>query len=326
MTELLSDQIRAYYDATTTPVEVDTSQHPLPAPTVHLVITDHHSTEDIMLAPDREERPTRARFVLAISAAIAAIALVAGLIIVATRADDAAPADVAALAEEPAARAGPDRSGRPQPAEPGVETSNGTTVELTPDEQAAVDVAERYFAAFAGGDAETVLALSDPSSLSPSAAAEAGVVAWWSIASRPGADADGWPTGACRITTSGASAPGMRVDCPVAVRDPVAITLDVDQLAWGVYVTDDGLVDRLSEALDGFKNYAPVWSAYADYLRAARPDDYAATCDPAAYDSGSINYTNGIAITEACAELLADVSEDVAAWIDAGRPELPSGS
>lgn len=51
--------------------------------------------------------------------------------------------------------------------------------------------------------------------------------------------------------------------------DPVAIALDVDQLEWGVFVTDDGLVDRLSEALAGFKNYQPVWSAYANYLEAA---------------------------------------------------------
>lgn len=305
MTEL-SDQIRAYYDTTTTPVDVDAIRHGQPAPNIRLLPTDGQLMEDDMRAPDHHRAPSRTRVVAAVAAAVAVIALVAGLIIASTRADDdPVPAD------EPKPTT---------PVEP-EESQGEPAVELTPEEQAAIDVAERYFAAFADGDADTVLALSVPASLTPSPDSEAGVVAWWSIASRPGAESAGWPTGTCRIT-SGAPGQQMRVDCPTAVSDPVAIATEVDQLEWGVFVTDDGQVERLSEPLAGFKNYQPVWSAYANYLEAARPADYADVCDPAAYEAGTINSSHGIAITAPCAELLADVSDDVAAWIDRGRPEL----
>ncbi len=60
---------------------------------------------------------------------------------------------------------------------------------------------------------------------------------------------------------------------------------------------------------------AHALAAYSDYLRQFVPDECASVCDRAAYDSAQVRYEYGIALVQACGELLASASESIGEWI-----------
>ncbi len=124
-------------------------------------------------------------------------------------------------------------------------------------------------------------------------------------------------------TTEVASS-GARVDvrCPAVVADPVLIATGVTELVWPFDYYPE--TQRLAwKPLEG-GDFSLANRAVADYLGAFRNDDYAAACDPAAYGFQRIVTDGGLAFTPECGELAAPLLEDIAAWVEAGRPE-PAG-
>ncbi|NND75621.1 MAG: hypothetical protein HKN44_11510 [Ilumatobacter sp.] len=282
----LARQLVDYVDATTAPV-------------LHPAST---RTEMIMLAPDRNE-PSRPIWALA-AAATAAVVAVGALVVAVTRNDDPQPAD-----DPP-----PPATAQPAP---------DTTIAVGPREQAAIDAATAYWAAWSAGDADAVIAMSDTTNLAIQK--EAALVPWWAVAAWPDGGTDRWPSGPCRIVATGLVGDAIPVECPVAVTDPVAVALDRDELLWTVDVDDTGTILRRAEPMTAnLGNHTPVWSAYADYLSMFRPAEYAASCDPAAFATGEIFDQAGLALTGDCGALTSAVSADVAAWIADDRPDAPA--
>jgi hypothetical protein len=108
-------------------------------------------------------------------------------------------------------------------------------------------------------------------------------------------------------------------ECPVEIVEPVRLELgpaegkeDFARYADGMATLGDGTLDP--------SQYTQSSLAYAEYLQQYLPEEYAAACDSAGYDT-EIRYEYGVTLTRACGELLATVAEDVAEWIREGRPE-----
>lgn len=217
------------------------------------------------------------------------------------------------------------RDDEPRPAdEPAVTlpATVPTTEVLDEVEQSAVDAATGYFEAFGRGDGDAVFAMSHPSTLD--ADREAALVAWWSLAAGSGDASATWPSGAC-VAVATDDGGVVTVECPLDVADPVAGALDIEQVLWTVDVSADGEIRRRAEPLTAsLGTYAPVWAAHADYLAAYRADDYAASCDPATYQTGKVWPVGRLALSEACGELVQAAAPDAAAWIADGRPEPPA--
>lgn len=173
-------------------------------------------------------------------------------------------------------------------------------------ESAAVDVAERFMAAVNAGDLGTIVELADPD--------EADLRMWEMNA----VIASEYPNdvGACvaAITTDEL----VRVECDVTVTDPVFVALGAERLVFPWQVYADGRFEwRPFEGADP----VAVNREYRDYLLLNDPDAYREACDPSQHALGSVNSAGGTAFTAECGQLRLDVAEDVAAWIEAGRPE-----
>lgn len=108
------------------------------------------------------------------------------------------------------------------------------------------------------------------------------------------------------------------VRCDVTVRDPVFLAVGVTDLVMPFdYFPDDS---RLTwRPLEG-GDFSQGNRAAADYLRTFHGADYDAVCDPAAYGFTGVVFDQGLALTAECAELYTPLIDDIAAWIEAGRP------
>lgn len=111
----------------------------------------------------------------------------------------------------------------------------------------------------------------------------------------------------------------VRVSCRVVSSNPVAAAVELGATEWPFLVYDDGGIEwRPSEPA-----LTPLARAYSDYLLAFDRDAYEAACNPATYITAGerINFDGNIALTAACAETIVPLTEDVAEWVLAGRPE-----
>ncbi|MBT8202417.1 MAG: hypothetical protein KJO87_03835, partial [Acidimicrobiia bacterium] len=107
------------------------------------------------------------------------------------------------------------------------------------------------------------------------------------------------------------------VACTVTSTDPVFIASGVTEVIEPWQVFDDGRLQWLPIETPGFRS--AVLNT-RDYLRAEYPTEYGEVCDPSRYEFDSINFNQGIALTPECAELITPLGNEIAAWIQAGKP------
>ena len=67
--------------------------------------------------------------------------------------------------------------------------------------------------------------------------------------------------------------------------------------------------------------YTDTMTAYSEYLSRFRADEYGTDCDPAAYEIADTVQEYGLTLVPACGELVASAANDVAEWLQAGKPE-----
>lgn len=119
--------------------------------------------------------------------------------------------------------------------------------------------------------------------------------------------------GDCDVTSSSGFV--TTVVCSTEIVDPVFLRTGPAEGVDEYQVYADG-VAGFNGGITVARQYADAATAYATWLQSERPDAYAATCDPDGYDQ-PIESEYGLALTTRCGALLATVSDDVAAWMDA---------
>jgi len=70
-------------------------------------------------------------------------------------------------------------------------------------------------------------------------------------------------------------------------------------------------------------DFTPANLAITQYLRAFHLGEYAAACDPSAYQPAeltNLNSNGGLVLTRDCGELWVPLLDDIAQWIEDGRP------
>ncbi len=177
--------------------------------------------------------------------------------------------------------------------------------------ETAVTKAEAVFAALNDGDLEGIEALTSPNQ--PIAPPD---LALWEyhvvfVARYP------QEVQSCEATS--ANEDFVRVDCIIVNHDPVFVADGVSELVFPWWVYDDGtMVWRPYEGAE----IGDAVRAYRDYLLAQAPDAYAEACNPGAYEFGTVISNGGMSLTGECAELALSLAEDIAAWVEDGRPDL----
>ncbi len=177
--------------------------------------------------------------------------------------------------------------------------------------EAAVTTVEALMAAIAVGDLDAIADLTSPDGTPREADRR-----MWEFNAAGFAEHPIAVQGCTEVPTT----PGddvVRVACRVVDSNPVAVAVGLEETDWPYLVYDDGRVEwRPTEP-----GLAPLARAYADYMRANDPDGYQEACSPSAYVFGRINSNGNLALTAECAALVLPITDDVAAWVLAGRPE-----
>ncbi|MFZ0625689.1 MAG: hypothetical protein WAN34_04265 [Acidimicrobiia bacterium] len=138
---------------------------------------------------------------------------------------------------------------------------------------------------------------------------------WWSAFARAGYRGEVSP---CR-TTGGS--PAISVVCSLNPADPVMLALGVDEMELEFqFFPDAGAAGQLKAP--GYIDYRAngIAEAYGTYMSAYQPGIYAESCSPGAYETESILSSDGIAFTPECAQALIPYLDEIASWIDDGRP------
>jgi hypothetical protein len=132
----------------------------------------------------------------------------------------------------------------------------------------------------------------------------------------------GMEPGECTATNDAAGG-RVAVRCPVTVLDPVFNAVGITELVMPFdYFPETGrLAWRPFEGGD----VSLANAAMADYLRAFHREEYDAVCDPAAYNFQQVVFDRGVSLTPECGELVAPLLEDIAVWVEAGRPTDSTG-
>ena len=138
---------------------------------------------------------------------------------------------------------------------------------------------------------------------------------WWSVFARAGYRGE---VGTCTAT---GGPPSISVTCPLATTDPVMEALGIDNVELGfLFFPHAGEAGHLkAPTLFDYETEGNT-EAYGTYLSAYQPGVYAEECSPSVYESESIRWHDGIAFTPECAQALVPYLDDIAAWIEAGRP------
>lgn len=200
-----------------------------------------------------------------------------------------------------------------EPVEPStpIVTVGETLPEPLSREEQAIETAREFLAAINAGDVDTAASMSNGDYVDIAAARE-----MWSMNAAISERYGEFQTiGRCEVAN--VNSQYVEVDCDVVVNDPVYAALDSDELVAPTRVYDDRTV--VWAAWRGADTGAAS-AAYREYLQEHHADEYAAVCDPLAYEQGSVIVNRGLALTEACGELMVPLADDVAAWIEAGRP------
>jgi hypothetical protein len=106
--------------------------------------------------------------------------------------------------------------------------------------------------------------------------------------------------------------------CPTEITDPVRLEFGPPEGGIQLLRYGDGLSPKGDGSHD-VRQYTDSSTAYGSYLQQYMPDEYAAACDPDAYDR-EIRFEYGVTLTPECGELLAEVADDVAQWVRDGQP------
>ena len=175
---------------------------------------------------------------------------------------------------------------------------------------AAIATAEAQLAAVNDGDNEAIIA---QTTADGSRAEADGRMIEYNVAL---AGTYPWQVQSCEATFS--SDEYVNVDCAFANTDPVYVAEGVSELIAPTFVYDDGRVEwRIWQGA----NFSLANRAYADYLRVNHRTEYDAVCWPQSYSpAGSVNRDGGLAFTKECADLALPLAQDIADWVEAGKP------
>lgn len=183
--------------------------------------------------------------------------------------------------------------------------SDDPVAETSP-EDAAVQTAEDFFAALARGEAEEALSLmeADVREL----AANRHAVEFF--ASLPGTK-----TLSDCTTTGGPDVVGVR--CTTNYNGPLMQA--VAERSTGTFTVSEGQLTAMF--IPGARDATA--SAFFEYASQTEPEAFDQACNPDSYETGSVRVqSSGFAFAGPCGELWAQVAEDAAAWVVAGRPPL----
>jgi hypothetical protein len=131
--------------------------------------------------------------------------------------------------------------------------------------------------------------------------------------------ADAYPRelGACEVTSSVASI--VTVECLVSDSDPVFTATGTSELLMPFRYADGVVSWQTFRAADGLRSPFAGPAAYAEYLEAFLPEEFAPACSPASY-TGPFVFNGYMVLAPPCADLMVAHAEDIAAWVEAGRP------
>ena len=185
-------------------------------------------------------------------------------------------------------------------------TGNGGESAQEARNAAAVATVQQFYAALNSGDLATIQRLTQ--------ADEADMRMWaYNVVS-----VDAYPreiTG-CQATES-ANSVFVEVECTVNPTNPLFVASGVTQWVEPWQVREEGELRWRPILALGFSD---ALRATHDYLRTEHQEAYAEVCDPSGYAFGSINFNEGIALTRECAQLVTPLADEIATWIQAGRP------
>jgi hypothetical protein len=125
-----------------------------------------------------------------------------------------------------------------------------------------------------------------------------------------------WQIEGCEVAANLPS--GAIVECAIVNTDPVYVATGASELIAPWTVSDDGSIH--AHAWRG-GDHAAANRTYADYLRAFHLEDYEAVCSLAAYPGQLIYFDGGLAFTGPCAKVIQPLAQDIADWVEAGRPQ-----
>lgn len=179
----------------------------------------------------------------------------------------------------------------------------------TPEE--AIETAEGFFAALTAGDADGAMALMTPEvqeAVGNRAAVEF-------FAALPG-------TKTLSDCTTREGNPGVfTVRCATNYSGP--LMQSVGEQSKGTFTVKDGLLTTMF--IPGSREATAT--AFFEYASETEPAAFDQACSPESYEVGSVRTQNtGFAFAGPCGELWAQVAEDAAVWVEAGRPSLPQDS
>lgn len=178
-------------------------------------------------------------------------------------------------------------------------------------EEEAIQTALDFFAALTAGNVEGAMAL-----MAPELAEQA--------YNRPAVEffvaLPGTKTLSQCAATEGPSAAG--VSCQTNFSGPLMRATAPDK-STAMFTVEDGLLTTFTP---GSRDDAA--EAFAQYASQTRPEEYQQACSPESYELASVRTEDGSGFVFAgpCGELWAQVAEDAAAWVEAGRPSLSEDS
>lgn len=195
-----------------------------------------------------------------------------------------------------------------------------TLAEVAPDPTARADAAvarvESFYAALADGDmatVEEVLSPDEPLDTTERRVWEFNAVLEAAYPSR---------RQGCEATSTDNSL-FVAVACTIIDTSPVADALGGGLRTDPWRVLDDGAMEWTAFESDTLGTGASILALrYTEYLTAVLEAEYLASCAPGAYEPRSVIANQGLSLAAPCAELMVATATDVAAWIEAGRPEL----
>lgn len=121
----------------------------------------------------------------------------------------------------------------------------------------------------------------------------------------------------CEVTQSVGSI--VSVECLVTYTDPVHEAEDVTEIIYPFQWRGDRMTWQTWRIAGGLRSPGAAPASYAAYLEQFHGEEFAASCSPASY-TGDFVYNGHIVIAPPCAELMVTHAEDVAAWVEAGKP------
>ena len=121
----------------------------------------------------------------------------------------------------------------------------------------------------------------------------------------------------CEVTNTVGSI--VTVECLIADSDPVFAATGTSELIYPFRYQDGVLTWHTFRVAEGLRSPFAGPAAYVDYFEVFLPDEFAAACSPASY-TGDFVYNGYMVLAPPCANFIVRHAEDVAAWLEAGRP------